>query len=322
MAEQLRVVVTSAGGRVGKEICARLKQSGRNVFIRACCRRPERSEFLKDLGVDELVQFEYSDPSTFEAAVKGMNAIYSSSPDPALKGHQEFCTFLKNNKHGIKHAVRLSCMGAEQNTASYSGHAFTKGAKIPHMLEGYWLAEKYLIETGIPVTVVRANFFMTHLVKPDLQNIMEHGFFTFPLSDCRNSFVSTNDLGEIAAKALVEGPSIHGDKFYDITGPEPQSMYDVADVLSEVLGKKIEYRETSPEKFIEDFGQTRWEFIEYLRKGFYLRVSPDYYNLTGKKSTNYLQHMTTKGAAGETGTDELSQAGMWTKGVDLFKNKK
>jgi len=319
---QLRVVVTSAGGRVGKELVARLKQSGKDVFVRACCRRPERVQFLKDLGADEIVKFEYSDPSTFEAAVKDMNLLYSSSPDPALKGHEAFCNFLKEGKHNIQHAVRLSCMGAEQNTASYSGHAFTKGAEIPHMLEGYWLAEKYLIETGIPITVIRANFFMSHLIKPDAQNILEHGFFTSPLADRRNSFVSTNDLGEIATMAFLEGPKVHANKFYDITGPEAQSMGDVADVVGKVIGKKIEYRECSPEQFIADYGQTRWEFIEYLRMGFYLRVSPDFYNLTGRKPTNYYDHMVKKGAAGETGLEELTQAGLWTKGVDPFKDVK
>merc|ERR1712107_161757 len=102
--------------------------------------------------------------------------------------------------------------------------------------------EEALIKNGLPVTVLRGNFFMNHLLKTETDNIDNEGWFTNPLGDTRNSFVCTNDLGEIAAKCIVEGPEKHADKFYDITGPEPQSMYEIAEDLGNVLGKKLEYR--------------------------------------------------------------------------------
>ena len=72
-----------------------------------------------------------------------------------------------------------------------------------------------------------------------MDNILKHGFFKCPLGVCRNSFVSTNDIGELAAITIEEGPERHGDKFYDVTGPAPQSMHEVAADLSEVLGKPV-----------------------------------------------------------------------------------
>merc|ERR1712174_3070 len=79
------------------------------------------------------------------------------------------------------------------------------------------------------------------------------------------------------------GPEKHANKFYDITGPEPQSMYEVAADLSEVMGQKVEYRPQDIEQFEKDFGPTRRAFFEYLRNGFYTRCSPDFYNLTGRR---------------------------------------
>ena len=64
------------------------------------------------------------------------------------------------------------------------------------------------------------------------------------------------------------------------------------------------------------------EFFEYLNNGFYSRVSPCFYNLVGRKPTSYKEYLTTKGAAGDTGMDELFQAGMYTKGVDKFAHLK
>ena len=156
-----------------------------------------------------MVKLEYTDESTFASAVEGADALFSSSPDPALKGHEAFCKFLAENKgglHNVKHAVRLSCFGAEQNSGSYDLNQHVSreagsGAKVPHMLEGYWLGEKYLIDAfgKESVTAVRANFFMSHLLKPDVDNLKNEGWFALPFpTNARNSYVSTNDVGEIA----------------------------------------------------------------------------------------------------------------------------
>merc|ERR1719183_905419 len=96
-------------------------------------------------------------------------------------------------------------------------------------------------------------------------------------------------------------------------------MHEVAADLSDVMGEKVEYREQDIEQFTKDFGPTRAQFFEYLRNGFYTRCSPDFYNITGRKPTSYVEYLTTKGAAGETGLEELRQANLWKKGVDAMK---
>ena len=76
-------------------------------------------------------------------------------------------------KDQIKHVVRVSCMGAGTLTASSDKdeHVLRPGAEIPLMLHHYWWGEEALIKEGLPVTVLRANIFMNHLLKTDLQNI-------------------------------------------------------------------------------------------------------------------------------------------------------
>ena len=106
-------------------------------------------------------------------------------------------------------------MGADTNTASYNPgcHVSRANAPIPLMLQHYWWGEKSLIDAGVPVTVLRNNFFMNHLLKTDVENIDgPDAFFSNPLGDTRNSFVCTNDIGEAAAVVLTEGPGKHADK--------------------------------------------------------------------------------------------------------------
>lgn len=314
------VLVTSASGRIGRELVARLAQ-GQKFNVRACYFSEAKAEYLKSIGADEVVFFDLNQPETWDTALEGVTAIYSASLDPMLEGHLAFCKELANRTEQIKHVVRVSCMGADTNTATYDAekHASRKGASIPLMLQHYWWGEKALIDAGLNVTVLRNNFFMNHLLKTDCDNINNEGWFTNPLGEARNSFVATKDIAEAAAVVLTEGPERHANKFYDITGPEPQTMAEIAADLSRAMDKEIEYRAQSMVDFENDFGSTRAEFFEYLTNGFYCRCSPDFYNLTGHKPTSYYEYLTQPGATGETGLEELWQGNLWKKGEDAMK---
>jgi len=318
---QKTVLVTSATGRIGRELVARLA-SDPEITVRACYFSADKADSLKALGADEVVKFDLSDASTWDAALEGVDAVYSASLDPMLQGHLEFSKELGNRRDQIKHVVRVSCMGADTNTASYDAdqHASRAGAAIPLMLQHYWWGEKSLIDAGLQVTALRNNFFMNHLLKTDCETIEAEGWFSNPLGDMRNSFVATRDIAEAAAVVLTEGPERHANKFYDITGPAPQSMAEIAADLGRAMGRSIEYRPQSMVDFEADFGSTRAEFFEYLTNGFYTRCSPDFYNLTGHKPTSYFDYLTTKGASGETGLEELWQGNLWKKGEDAMKD--
>jgi len=315
------VLITSATGRIGKELVARLATN--DAFtVRACYFSDDKAAGLLKLGADEVVKFDLSDPATWQAALDGVSAVYSASLDPMLEGHLAFSKELGKRAAQIKHVVRVSCTGADTNTASYNAdqHASREGAGIPLMLQHYWWGEKALIDAGLNVTALRNNFFMNHLLKTDCENIDAEGWFSNPLGDMRNSFVATRDIAQAAEVVLTEGPDRHANKFYDITGPAPQSMAEIANDLGRAMGKDIEYRAQSMIDFETDFGATRAEFFEYLTNGFYTRCSPDFYNLTGSKPTSYYDYLTTKGVSGETGLEELWQGNLWKKGEDAMKD--
>ncbi len=314
------LLVTSATGRIGRELVALMSKNDAFTVL-ACYFSEDKASMLKDLGADEVVKFDLSDASTWGPALEDVDVVYSASLDPMLEGHLNFSKELGNRKGQIKHVVRVSCMGADTNTASYIAdqHASRPGASIPLMLQHYWWGEKALIDEGLNVTALRNNFFMNHLLKTDCDNIANGGWFSNPLGDTRNSFVATRDIAEAAAVVFSDGPTRHANKFYDLTGPAPRSMAEIAADLGKAMGKKIEYRPQSMTDFENDFGATRAEFFEYLVNGFYCRCSPDFYNLTGHKPTSYYDYLTTQGASGETGLEELWQGNLWKKGVDAMK---
>jgi len=137
------VLITSSTGRIGKVLVARLAQSD-NFTVRACYFSDAKADDLKALGAHEIVKFDLNDSATWAAALEGVSAVYSASLDPMLEGHLAFSKELGKHKNQIKHVVRVSCMGADTNTASYDAtkHASRAGAPIPLMLQHYWWGEK------------------------------------------------------------------------------------------------------------------------------------------------------------------------------------
>ncbi|WP_156505748.1 SDR family oxidoreductase, partial [Sulfitobacter sp. HI0054] len=133
------VLITSATGRIGKELVARLALDAA-ITVRACYFSENKADSLMALGADEVVKFDLSDPETWEAALEGVNAVYSASLDPMLQQHLAFSKELGKRHDQVEHVVRISCMGADTNTASYVAdqHASRKGAGIPLMLQHYW----------------------------------------------------------------------------------------------------------------------------------------------------------------------------------------
>jgi len=326
MANLGTILVTGCTGRVGKVAIALLSKSGR-CTVRAAVRDPAKvGDQMKALGAHEVVKWDMTDSSTWAPAMNGVSRVLSSSDVPLVNEHGEWCKFLGTIKSQIKHVVRIGCMGAETNTASYKAdeHVSMPGEAVPYQLVQLWKGEEFLIEQGLPVTGVRGNFFMNHLMKNEATNIKEHGFMELPLGECKNSFVCSNDIGEACVTCLLDGPEMHADKYYDICGPVPQSMHEVAADLSTAMGKKVEYRAMDPVEWEKQFGKVRAMFRTYLRNGFYTRCSPDFYNLTGKKPTSYLDYLTKAGPHGETGLEELfaKTSHVFAKGHDAYANVK
>merc|ERR1712087_483347 len=53
------VLVTGATGRIGKELVARLAKAG-GFHVRAALYSPGKADYLKTLGADELIKFDYT----------------------------------------------------------------------------------------------------------------------------------------------------------------------------------------------------------------------------------------------------------------------
>lgn len=211
-----RVVVTGATGSVGGEVVRLLAERGAPVV--AAVRDPEYPLPAP------AVAFDFENPTTYELAFRGARRLFLVRPPavsdvkgsilPALDAAREA---------GVRHVVLLSLLGAEKNSV------------VPHRA-----IEDYLRESGMEWTFLRAGFFMQNLTTTHRADILERDEIMIPAGRGRTSFIDVRDIAGVAARALSE-PG-HEGRAYDLTGAEALTYGEVAEVLSEVLGRPIAYR--------------------------------------------------------------------------------
>jgi uncharacterized protein YbjT (DUF2867 family) len=115
------------------------------------------------------------------------------------------------------------------------------------------------------------------------RTIKSKNVFYLPAEDAKVSFVDVRDIAAIAVKTLTDdGNGRHNGKAYTITGPEALTYYQVAEILSNATGKKLDYVNVSEEDIrlgMRDMGWDDWlinttlQLFDLYRKGYASQVS-------------------------------------------------
>ncbi len=276
------ILVTGATGTVGSEVVKQLSAKG--ATVRACCHTLSKAKKIRGPGV-EIVEVDYSKPETVEAAFKGVDKLFLLTP--VVDNMVEITARLvaEATKEGVKHIVKLSTveLGADAE------------AKIP-LLRWLRQAEKIVEESGIPYTFVRPTGFMQNFSNFYAQTIEEQNAIYTSAGEGKVSWVDARDVATVAVEALTGDG--HEGKIYPITGPEAISYYQAAEILSEVLGRKISHVNLSEEdrrKGLEEAGLPDWRINGAIqgdritREGRQPAVSPTVEEVTGKRPRSFEQ---------------------------------
>ncbi len=267
-----KVLVAGATGNVGREVVKNLLKF--DVRVKAAV---TKLEDISRLNLDsyeniEPVVFDFTNGSTFEKAFINVDKFFLLRP-PAISNPKTLypvIDFAKEKR--ISQIAFLSLMGVESNRIT------------PH-----YKIEKYIIQSGVPYTFVRPSFYMQNLSTTHLKDILEHDEVFVPAGKGATSFIDVRDIGE--ATAVVLTGSGHSNKAYTLTGGKALTYSEVADTLTEVLGRKIAYTDPSILQFwkrMRKYGHDS-SFV-FVMEGIYLVVK------LGKASeiTNDLKHLIEK----------------------------
>jgi uncharacterized protein YbjT (DUF2867 family) len=187
----------------------------------------------------EAVRFDFTDPSTFEATFRGVKRMFYMRPPHISNIQRDMVPSMDAAKRaGVTHTVFLSLIGIE--STKY----------VPH-----YKVEVYLKQINMQTTFLRCSFFMQNLNTTHRREIKERNEIFVPVGKAKTAFIDARDIGAVAAVALLEDG--HAGKNYDLTGSERLDYWEVARIMSEVLGRRITYRNPNPLHFL----------IETMRRG-------------------------------------------------------
>jgi len=218
-----KVLVTGATGRIGREVVRLLEKADATVV--AAMRHPDEGKDLFGAEVD-LVHLDFMDPKTFQGAVEGCQRLFLLRP-PAISDTQSTLNVLIDIafENGVEHVVFVSVAGAENNKW------------VPHHK-----VEQHLKRGEGSYTILRPGFFSQNL-ETYLEDIVEDDRIYLPAGNGSVAFIDTRDIAEVAATCLLE--SEHSNQEYLLTGQECLSFYEVAQILTEELGRHIVYQPAS-----------------------------------------------------------------------------
>ena len=114
-------------------------------------------------------------------------------------------------------------------------------------------AEQQLRASGLPATFVRAGYFAENwasVIPVAKQDGVLPAFF--PLESAIPT-IATQDIGAVAAQALLDGPRPRGIRIIELAGPKEVSAHDVAASLASLLGRDVQATQAPLEAVVPTF---------------------------------------------------------------------
>jgi uncharacterized protein YbjT (DUF2867 family) len=220
------VILVTTAGKVGSETARLLRD--RDVPVRVLVRDPAKAAALAEAGV-EIAAGDLGVPASIDEAMSGVSGVVLVSPAvPA----QELNVVASAARAGVGHVVKATSKA---------------GADSP-IARRRWQTEieAGLAAAGIPHTLLRSNAYMQNVLTlaPAIATTSTFGSCA---GQGRTGLADARDVAAVAAE-IIASPAAHAGKTYWLTGPELLSNYDVAAVLSTLLGRTITYRELTFEQ--------------------------------------------------------------------------
>ena len=273
-----RILVTGATGPVGGELVRLLVEAGSEV--KAGTRRPERAADLFEPGV-EVVELDYRQPATFDAAVEWADRVFLQPPPFDPDANETLAPFLDWAVQArTGHVVTVSAMGMEVR----------EDLPIRRL-------ERHIESLGVDYTFLRPNFFMQTFSTGFLgDRIRRAGSFAMPVEDARVSIVDGRDVAAVAAAALTT--TEHFGKAYTLTGPEALTHADIAATISRASGRAVSFETCSDEDMLGWLVGAGWPkdvagvviaLYQSVRGGVREPVAPDVGSILGRPARSFDQ---------------------------------
>jgi uncharacterized protein YbjT (DUF2867 family) len=210
------LAITGSTGRLGGRVVRLLDGVPRRLVVRDAARAPA-------LAGCETAVATYDDGAAVRAALTGVETVFmvSGAEHPErVAQHRSFVDAAA--AAGVSHLVYTSFYGASP-TATFT------------LARDHHATEEHIRASGLAFTFLRDNLYA------DFFPLMadEQGVIRGPAGDGRVAAVAMDDIAAVAAEVL-RNPAPHAGATYDLTGPVPLTLHEVAEIIT-ASGRPVRY---------------------------------------------------------------------------------
>lgn len=247
------LVITGPTGNVGTELTRFLAEQGDDAPpYRVAAHDVERihREFGERVPT---VAFDYDDRDTWTDALDGVTTLFLLYPVPKPK---TVTTWMKPFVDaavaaGVQHIIYVTVPGADHLKF------------VPH-----YKVERHIESTSTPHTFLRCSYFAQNLVRHISTHgvdIAEHDEIYIPGGRGKTTFIDSRDVADVIVD-IVADPAPHRNQTYLLTGPERLDFFQCAQILTEVLGRRIRYAKPSMFGFWRRLKKRKvtWDTIAFM----------------------------------------------------------
>ncbi len=266
-----KLLITASTGNIGLPLSKALHEKG--TPFTAATRNPDKA-FEKFGFETETVPLDYTKPSGFPEALKGVETMFLCGPS--------------------------ATPGADKMLLKLVEQAIDSGVKYFIFIASYPNVMDRIEKSGKDYTFLRGNFFMQNFEMYQTKDIREHNRLFLPTGKGKAPYVDTIDIGQVAAEVIDNPAEYKNDTIY-LTGPEAMDLHQVAGIFSDVLGKKITFSEPGDDEYRKEMKNRGYsdKYIDAMisvfgkiKKGEVAQTSDDIEKILGRKPgslKNYIE---------------------------------
>lgn len=236
------IVITTPTGNIGGRALQQLLAAGADVSV--IVRQPEKlSDSIRSKV--KIHQGSLTDVDLVTKAFTGATAALWLTP-PSFT-HPDVAAYHKEMGVVAATAIKKSKIPYVVNISSAGAHLENAGP-----VSGVGVIERLLNEAAVNVVHLRPGFFMENFLQ-QIEPIRNGGAVYFPLpGDLPYPFIATQDIGDAAAQLLLKN-NWSGHQTRGLHGPADLTYADAAKILSQSIGKPINYVQITPDQAYQTF---------------------------------------------------------------------